>query len=721
MFHVHVDTPASVPSPSSEVDAGLLSSLPKQLPTALPPSAGAPDDCPRELSFSVGSLHVEVIYGSIHLFRQQGQPPSQAGSSRTLAVIAVPSHISFSDFVLFVGPYSSAIEHMRILRDAVKAIGRFMVLIRFSSQAAADGFYAGFNAKPFSSFDTEVAHIVYVSHVKLASSLRTAETALTAGCPDDPRSSEGTTDESCCDTATPCARLQMLPTDPLNHRHEDGTETDPCAPVGEAALASAVTSDMLAPGDRIRASKDALVELPTCPVCLERLEPSVSGMLTTVCNHTFHCSCLSRWQDDTCPVCRYCFADELMEAEETTAFCEACGAKDNLWMCLVCGHIGCGRYSREHAVAHFRITGHTYSIELSTQRVWDYAGDGYVHRLIQNKTDGKLVEVPDMHASSEERSRVPRDTAEYQQHCISVQKADAIAFEYTVLLTSQLEVQRQYYETMLAELASLVPDDKLGAVQAIIWQHAPRSPTLSASTTKLSPPDVLGHMGEAGFSVDTPSSHTHRPRGHSLQAPPAGAAVYRATLNAIPEELTRSKMEEFHARSLRLQEALEGAEREKKTLMKQCEELGLKAMRQAEEIAFLRDVNDTLSRNQQGWEDKCKAAEAATRTIAQDAERRVVELEEQVKDLMFFLDTQRKFEDAPASMKRDLDSGHVLITTESSDGGHRSRARAAPKKPAGPASSPLLTGPSNNKAEEIPEEMPSIAVAQGKKRGSRKR
>ena len=26
--------------------------------------------------------------------------------------------------------------------------------------------------------------------------------------------------------------------------------------------------------------------------------------------------------------------------------------------------------------------------------MWDYASDGYVHRLVQSKTDGKLVEVP---------------------------------------------------------------------------------------------------------------------------------------------------------------------------------------------------------------------------------------------------------------------------------------------------------------------------------------
>jgi BRCA1-associated protein len=31
------------------------------------------------------------------------------------------------------------------------------------------------------------------------------------------------------------------------------------------------------------------IELPTCPVCLERLDTSISGMLTTVCNHSFHC------------------------------------------------------------------------------------------------------------------------------------------------------------------------------------------------------------------------------------------------------------------------------------------------------------------------------------------------------------------------------------------------------------------------------------------------
>jgi len=33
-------------------------------------------------------------------------------------------------------------------------------------------------------------------------------------------------------------------------------------------------------------------------------------------------------------------------------------------------------------------------LDLETQRVWDYASDAYVHRLVRSKTNGKLVEVP---------------------------------------------------------------------------------------------------------------------------------------------------------------------------------------------------------------------------------------------------------------------------------------------------------------------------------------
>jgi hypothetical protein len=90
------------------------------------------------------------------------------------------------------------------------------------------------------------------------------------------------------------------------------------------------------------------------------------------------------------------------------------------------------------------------SLELSSQRVWDYVGDGYVHRLIQNLRDGKLVELPDPRASGVvgERSQVPPLTDAVESEMV-LQKMERISYEYTLLLTSQLETQRDYYERLL--------------------------------------------------------------------------------------------------------------------------------------------------------------------------------------------------------------------------------------------------------------------------------
>lgn len=171
-------------------------------------------------------------------------------------------------------------------------------------------------------------------------------------------------------------------------------------------------------------------ELPTCPVCLERMDESIDGILTILCNHPFHANCLIKWGDSTCPVCRYLQTPELTEE----SLCMECDGKDSLWICLICGHVGCGRYQGGHAATHYRDTHHTYALQLGTDRVWDYAGDNFVHRLLQSKTDGKLVE-----------GRSPGGGE-------SEEKIDSIQLEFTYLLTSQLDAQREYYEERLSRL-----------------------------------------------------------------------------------------------------------------------------------------------------------------------------------------------------------------------------------------------------------------------------
>ncbi|KAG8494795.1 hypothetical protein CXB51_012540 [Gossypium anomalum] len=185
-------------------------------------------------------------------------------------------------------------------------------------------------------------------------------------------------------------------------------------------------------------------EQPSCPVCLERLDQDASGILTTICNHSFHCSCISKWTDSSCPVCRYC------QQQPEKSKCFICQTSENLWICVICGFVGCGRYKGGHAIIHWKETQHCYSLELETQRVWDYAGDNYVHRLIQSKTDGKLVELNShcLHASDGCGSC----------HCVDSGVNEAmltceaeIVNEYNELLRTQLENQKVYFETLLQQ------------------------------------------------------------------------------------------------------------------------------------------------------------------------------------------------------------------------------------------------------------------------------
>ncbi|XP_020227367.1 BRCA1-associated protein isoform X2 [Cajanus cajan] len=130
-------------------------------------------------------------------------------------------------------------------------------------------------------------------------------------------------------------------------------------------------------------------EIPTCPVCLERLDPDTSGIQATLCDHSFQCPCVSKWTYLSCQVCRFC------QQQDEKPNCFICGTLDDLWVCMICGFVGCGRYKEGHAIRHWKDTQHCYSLDFKTQQIWDYVGDSYVHRLNQNqsKTDGKLEEM----------------------------------------------------------------------------------------------------------------------------------------------------------------------------------------------------------------------------------------------------------------------------------------------------------------------------------------
>ncbi|KAL2444446.1 Polyubiquitin [Exophiala dermatitidis] len=318
-------------------------------------------------------------------------PPPKDEECTTLCILAVPSYMTPSDFLSWVGADTrTEVSHFRMVRTA--RANRYMVLMKFKHGKKAKEWQHEWNGKVFNSMEPETCHVVFLKSVELMQTPSSAE-----------------------------------------HNNYDGSSVisyprmnnDPFIP-------ASTTTKPLAP------RTSSLVELPTCP-------------------HVFHCTCLEKWSGGGCPVCRYThddFSSRLGSSKsknknpgehgdiDVPLECEVCHVETSLWQCLICGKVGCGRYEGKHAYAHFEESGHTFSMDLESKRVWDYAGDAYVHRIIQDaaKPGEKLVELPG-------RRREP--TALQGQEDVEMAKMDNIALEYTHLLTSQLESQRVYFEEVV--------------------------------------------------------------------------------------------------------------------------------------------------------------------------------------------------------------------------------------------------------------------------------
>lgn len=345
-------------------------------------------------------------------------PPTDAECT-TLCILAVPSYMTPADFLAFVGPGTrDAVSHFRMLRTSRQ--NRYMVLMKFREGKIARKWQAEWNGKIWNAMEPETCHVVFLKSVELVVTNPTSKAE---------------------DAAAQGSYPQVV--------------GDPFSP----SIAAAASSRPLAP------PTPNLIELPTCPVCLERMDET-TGLLTIPCQHVFHCTCLQKWSGGGCPVCRYTHDDfssrtgfgkvkkktkklgkdgscDEYEVDDDVLECETChedGA--SLWQCLICGKVGCGRYDGKHAYKHYEESKHLFAMDLSSKRVWDYGGDGYVHRImVEDRSAGKdsvEVDVREV-ADSDYGDNLPGKG----DPNVDVEN---LALEYTHLLTSQLDSQRVYFE-----------------------------------------------------------------------------------------------------------------------------------------------------------------------------------------------------------------------------------------------------------------------------------
>lgn len=118
--------------------------------------------------------------------------------------------------------------------------------------------------------------------------------------------------------------------------------------------------------------------------------------------------------------------------------------------------------------------------------------------------------------------------------------------------------------------------------------------------------------------------------------------------------------------------AAQRADREKKSQEKAGTKLSDKLAKVQKEADVMRQLNEALLANQKEWEKKLKDLEAKHASVEAEQSGKVAELEEQVRDLMFFIDAQKKLATEGAS-EAELATAHVTV-------GSPPKPKASPKR-----------------------------------------
>lgn len=305
-----------------------------------------------------GNPHIEEITGVLRLYSDRTADPDTAhhvDAPTMLVVLGIPSYMTVADVLDFAPMLRSTVRNFRGLRD--RASKAHLLLLEFRDASDAAVFYMEYNGREFSSLaGDQKCKIVRVASFRPSAS---------ASPPPSSSSSYSSSVGASASSSTAPNNTAV---------HPNNCSSSSCSSSCSGSNGGAILKE-----------ED---ELPTCTICLERLDATVSGIYTISCNHSFHCDCVARLPALVCPVCRYASAP-VDDGSQTV--CATCACTENLWMCMLCGSVGCGRYQSGHARLHFEQTSHAYAIELHTQRVWDYVGDQYVHRMVADSNSSKVV------------------------------------------------------------------------------------------------------------------------------------------------------------------------------------------------------------------------------------------------------------------------------------------------------------------------------------------
>ncbi|RVW16764.1 BRCA1-associated protein [Vitis vinifera] len=357
--------------------------------------------------------------GMVHLFRSLSLAtalPRTTSRTTLLFVVAVPNYLSSDDFIRFCGSHIDEVSELLVIRnDAVE--DRYSVVIKFMNQLYADAFYCIFNGKRFSPGEVDEAEVCHLLFMLSAEYTESADFAC-----------------------TPPPGFTELPTCPVCLGWQNSARVLWQHEVFQTAT----------PND--------LLMLDVTLTDVGKTSNNISSG-PTYTSHPQTGSFIPAYGE----VCQFC------QQQDEKPTCFVCGTSENLWVCMICGFAGCGRYKEGHAIRHWKDAQHSYSLDLEKQQVWDYVGDSFVHRLNQSKADGKLAMMDSRCMSTEGDCGTYGCTDDSGiSAALFSSKVEAIVDEYNHLLATEMETQRQYYESLLLEAKAKRESSVLEAVEKAV-------------------------------------------------------------------------------------------------------------------------------------------------------------------------------------------------------------------------------------------------------------
>jgi len=314
----------------------------------------------------------------------------------------------------------------------------------------------------------------------------------------------------------------------------------------------------------------------------------------------------------------------------------------------------CGRYSNKHAEAHFLESGHNYSLELATLRIWEYVHGEFAHR-------GDLLECP---SGRQQRARA-------------------------------LQLQQQMEASLHDSAAGSSSGGGVAAAAAGVAGGFVSSALVAAAVAgDMSPPMATAAMGGAASldkSGDEMWAHQqpyfwHDPGGDE-KSPKKAIMIgeeYEALLQSALEdqaqhfqgELSRLRAaltaEQVDLTSLTPEEAemIEKLKSEIRHLRGETELIGRELLEVQAQEAGLRSDSQRLLREQQVAQDLLKTIHEQTTREHDQGKRQMEELEQQIEDLTANLRMRHQF-----SQDQELNNAQIFGTLSSPDPGKASSNR----------------------------------------------